>query len=137
MKQISQQKLKLEIEKCQKLIIDGLQMNVDKPFSAFMKSFKNIFFIYCQTRRTIMKDVFTPLKLLVREYQKLQFSNFKHVPFPQIPFRFAHVQTLCRQAPLRATAQLPGAESLSTSLVLNSFPFVFVVPWLSIESRIH
>lgn len=82
MKQISQQKLKLEIEKYQKLIIDGLQMNVDKPFSAFMKSFKHIFFIYCQTRRTIMKDVFTPLKLLVREYQKLQFSNFKHVPFP-------------------------------------------------------
>lgn len=82
MKQISRQKLKLEIEKYQKLIMDGLQMNVDKPFSAFMKSFKNIFFIYCQTRRTIMKDVFTPLKLLVREYQKLQFSNFKHVPFP-------------------------------------------------------
>lgn len=50
MKQISQQKLKLEIEKYQKLIIDGLQMNVDKPFSAFMKSSKNIFFIYCQTR---------------------------------------------------------------------------------------
>lgn len=39
MKQISQQKLKLEIEKYQKLIIDGLQMNVDEPFSAFMKSF--------------------------------------------------------------------------------------------------
>lgn len=82
MKQISHQKLKLEIEKYQKLIIDELQMNVDETFCAFMKSFKIIFFIYCHTRRTIMKDVFTPLKLLVREYQKLQFSNFKHVPFP-------------------------------------------------------
>lgn len=128
MKQISQQKFKLEIEKYQKIIIDGLQMNVDKPFSAFMKSFKNIFFIYCQTRRTIMKDVFTPLKLLVKEYQKLQFSNVKQVSFPYIPFMFAHVHTLYHQAPLRASAQLPGAESLSTSPVLNLCPFVFVVP---------
>lgn len=82
MKQISQQKLKLEIEKYQKLTIDGLQMNVDETFCTFMKSFKIIFCIYCQTRRTIMKEVFTPLKLLVREYQKLQFSNFKQVSFP-------------------------------------------------------
>lgn len=45
MKQISQQKLKLEIEKYQKLIIDGLQMNVDEPFCAFMKYSKIYFYL--------------------------------------------------------------------------------------------
>lgn len=92
--------------------------------------------LHHHARRTIMKDVLTPLKLLVSEYQKLQFPAAAQLPFPYIPFRFAHVHSLYHQAPLRATAQLAEARSLSISDVLNLKPFVLVVPSLSIESPI-
>lgn len=38
--------------------------------------------LYHHARRTIIKDVLIPLKLLVSEYQKLQFPAAAQLPFP-------------------------------------------------------